>query len=237
MQRMKTRTRTKPRGSPTVASVLQKHFRSKALHHVITTSRVFPLTARADLQTALDEVLQKRSSATKQFGVHQTYAHDTLTFATLASMDRHAPRIGPLQHEELEIGAELPIRCLTTSLWLGEHAGERFALLLSPSTAYGRNSGLHIEIARMPGRKADLSRMLIDEIEKIIALAQSYRGKVISLEKLDNYSGKSGGIKVHKLRAVSRSKSSCRSERCACSNAMSPTSSGTGSNSANSTWA
>jgi len=201
---MKKRKQNKPGASPTVASVLQKHFGSKALHDIVTTSRVFPLTARADLQTALEEVLRKRSSTTKQFGVHQLYSHETLTFAQLAAMDRNAPKIGPLQHEEIEVGTEAPVRCLTTSLWLGKYDGERFALLLSPATAYGRNSGLHIEIARLPGRKADLSRALIDQIEKIISLGQSYRGKVLSLERLDNYSGKSGGIKVHKLRAVSR---------------------------------
>jgi hypothetical protein len=201
---MKTRRKIKPRGSPIVASVLQKHFGSKALHNIVTDSRVFPLTARADLQTALDEVLRKRSSGTKQFGVHQDYSHEKLTFAALAAMHENAPRIGPLQYEELEIGGEARVRCFTTCLWLGEHARERFALLLSPSSAYGRTEGLHVEIARMPGANGDLSRTLIDEIEKIIALGQSYRGKVISLEKLDNYSGRVGSIKVHKLRVVTR---------------------------------
>src|SRR5688572_15128365 len=109
---MKKGKKRKSRGSPTVASVLQKHFRSKALHDIVTASRVFPLTARADLQTALDEVL--RSSATKQFGVHQSYSHEKLTFSSLAAEGAHAPTIGPLRHEELAIGGDAPIRCLTT---------------------------------------------------------------------------------------------------------------------------
>jgi cell division protease FtsH len=201
---MKTRKSTKPQASPTVASVLQKHFRNRALHEMATTSRVFPITARADLQAALDEVLRNRSSATKQFGVHREYAHEKLTFASLSAISDHSPTIGPLQHEELEVGSDAPVRCLTICLWLCEHAGDRFALLLSPATDYGRESGLHIEVARMPGNTADLSRVIIDEIEKIIARALSYRGKVISLQKLDQYSGKSGGITVHKLRTVTR---------------------------------
>jgi hypothetical protein len=121
-------------------------------------------------------------------------------------MHEHAPRIGPLQHEELEIGGEARVRCLTTCRWLGEHARERFALLLSPSTAYGRSNGLHVEIARMPGSKGDLSRTLIDEIEKIIALAQSYRGKVISLEKLDDWcrpmAARSSSSRISKPRSM-----------------------------------
>lgn len=203
---MKARKKSKGPSRRTVAAVLQKHFRSKALHHIVTASRVFPLTARADLQSALDDVLGKYSSPddTKQFGVHQRHSHEKLTFSSLADDDDYAPTIGPLRHEEISIGGETPVRCLTTCLWLGEGAGERFALLLTPASAYGRSEGLHIEIAQMPGQGTELSRTLIDELEKIIARAQSYRGKVISLEKLDDYSGKSGGIKVHKLRPVTR---------------------------------
>jgi hypothetical protein len=107
----------------------------------------------------LDQVLNKRSTATLQFGVHDAYSHEKLTFAKLAAINDHAPTVGPLQHEELEIGDGSPVRCLTTCLWLCEHNKERFAMLLSPATTYGRSSGLHIEIARMPGGKIDISRL------------------------------------------------------------------------------
>ncbi|WP_395742158.1 AAA family ATPase [Prosthecobacter sp.] len=202
---MKSKKKPRAKGSPLVAPVLQRHFKTRSLHDLVTCSRLFPLTARADLQTALEAVMKSRSSAIAQMGVHQRYSHEKLSFATLAQLDGDAPTIGPLQHEEIDTGGPVPVRCLTQCLWLCEHSRQRFALLLSPATSYGRNSGLHIEIAQLGGTgDATLGQQLIQEIEKHLALAQSYRGKVISLEQLDDYSGKSGGVKVHKLRSVSR---------------------------------
>ena len=202
---MKSKKKTIAKSSPHVSPVLQRHFKTSALHDLVTCSRVFPLTARADLQSALEAVMKKNSAGTKQLGVHQRYSHEKLTFATLAAVGNDAPTIGPLQHEEIDTGGPVPVRCLAQCLWLCEHAKERFAVLLSPATAYGRNSGLHVEIAQLNNStKTSLGQKLIHEIEKLLALAQSYRGKVISLEKLDDYSGKSGGVKVHKLRSVSR---------------------------------
>jgi len=77
--------------------------------------------------------------------------------------------------------------------------------LLSPGISYGRQTGVHIEIAVPPGEASDLfSRQLFDRLEKLVRRASSYRGKVISLEQMDNYSGQAGTIRVHKLRAVRR---------------------------------
>src|SRR5690606_29111425 len=47
-------------------------------------------------------------------------------------------------------------------------------------------------------------RGFFESVEKEIGRAASYRGKVLSLEMSDNYSGRSSGIRVHKLRTVSR---------------------------------
>jgi hypothetical protein len=94
---------------------------------------------------------------------------------------------------------------LSNGLWLSRSNDLRFALLLTPAINYGRDSGTHLEIAVPPGDEgAALSRRLFDEIEKLVKRATSYRGKVISLEQTDNYSGHAGSVRVHKLRSVSR---------------------------------
>jgi len=49
-----------------------------------------------------------------------------------------------------------------------------------------------------------LSRRLFDQLEALVRRTASYRGKVISLEAADNYSGRVGVLRVHKLRDVSR---------------------------------
>jgi ATP-dependent 26S proteasome regulatory subunit len=50
----------------------------------------------------------------------------------------------------------------------------------------------------------ELSRVFLNEVEKLINQTGSYRGKVISLEVSHTYSGKAGSVKVHKLRCVKR---------------------------------
>jgi ATP-dependent 26S proteasome regulatory subunit len=80
-----------------------------------------------------------------------------------------------------------------------------FALLLTPAFHYGQANGTHIEIAVPPGEAASqLSRRLIDELEALVRNTGSYRGKVISLETPDRYSGHLGPLRVHKLRTVQR---------------------------------
>jgi ATP-dependent 26S proteasome regulatory subunit len=66
-------------------------------------------------------------------------------------------------------------------------------------------SGTHVEIAVPLGEAgSNLSRRLFDRLEVLVRRTVSYRGKVISLEAADNYSGRVGVLRVHKLRNVSR---------------------------------
>ena len=72
-----------------------------------------------------------------------------------------------------------------------------FALLLS--------FGTYIEIAVPPGEAAaQLSRRFLDELEEFVRRTGSYRGKVISLDRSDGYSGKHTPVYVHKLHNVQR---------------------------------
>jgi hypothetical protein len=201
---MKT-SRSGKKSSPLVATALREHFGTDDLHKLVTTSRVFPSTARVDMQGALDEVLKDGYVLAHQFGVHAAMSHETLTFSALATDHDYSPTIGPLQFDEVDVGADAPVRCVKNSLWLGTAQGQKLAVVMTPAEKFGRSQGLHVEMALMPGISgADLSRRFFAEIERIISQARSYRGKVISLEQSDNYTGHSAGVKVHKLRAVTR---------------------------------
>jgi ATP-dependent 26S proteasome regulatory subunit len=69
----------------------------------------------------------------------------------------------------------------------------------------GHAEGTHIEIAVPPGEAGShLSRRLFDELEALVRQTASYRGKVISLESPDRYSGHHGPLRAHKLRNVQR---------------------------------
>ena len=191
-------------GQQFVENALKRHFAKYRLYDLVCASRTFPTTARVDLQRALEKLLPERPE-TRQFGVHRQYDHSTLMFANLIGNLHDPAVIAPMQYEEIDIGEALPVRCLRQALWLWRVANTPFALLLSPAERYGRESGAHLEIAVPPGEAgADLSRRLLKEVEELVKSTASYKGKVISFEVTQRYSGDTGNLRVHKLRTVRR---------------------------------
>jgi len=139
------------------------------------------------------------------FGLHNEFGHETLTFSHLSANGHYSVFIGPLQHDEVDIGETLPVRCLRQGIWLARADGLAFAVLLAPATRYGQVEGVSLEISVAPGEPGlNLSRRFIDEVERLLAQAGSYRGKVISLESMPAYHGRAGSVRVHKLRTVQR---------------------------------
>ena len=190
---------------PIVATLLKEHFGQAPLHELITASRRFPITARVDLQVALDGLFGERYRVEKLVGPHPQWSHEPVTFPALIVENEHPVLIGPLQYGEIDLGEALPMRCLKNGLWLCEHGGERFALLLAPAGRYGQTTGVRLEVAVRPGEAGlRLTQGFFGEVERAVSAAGSYRGKVLSLEDTSNFSGKSTGIKVHKLHAVTR---------------------------------
>jgi ATPase family protein associated with various cellular activities (AAA) len=185
------------------AAALRKHFDQIRLEQLVTASRTFPITSRVDLQVALETKFRELQTA--PIGVHVQFAHETTTIAHLLHDGHNPVVIGPLQHDEVDIGETLPARCLRYGLWLGEIDGMRFAALLSPGFQFGQILGVHVEIAVPPGVSGlDFSRDFLTDVEKLVFQTGSFRGKVISLESSDRYSGTAGTVKVHRLRTVER---------------------------------
>jgi cell division protease FtsH len=205
---MKSKSRSKTARKPTVitvASLLRKHFRTPELHRLTTTSRTFPITARVDLQAALLGIIARSCKVMHQSGVQAGYAYQTFTFSML-SLDRdHAAVIAPLESEDVDVGETVPVRCLKSTLWFCSFDDRRIAILLTPILTHTSIGGWQVELAKLPSQDAgDPCSTILGELEQRISEAQSYRGKVISLEQRDNYSGKAGSLRVHKLRTVTR---------------------------------
>jgi hypothetical protein len=190
-------------------SALQKtltdHFGHVETSQIVTAARDFPITSRVDLQSALDDWFRDRP-ATRQLGVHTQMSHETPTLAQLLVPSPYAVvDIGPLQHDEVDIGDPLPARCLKNGLWLSVQDRLPFAVLLSPSLTYGHSSGVHVEIGVPTGdRGAALSQTFFRDLEVHVAAGKTYRGRVISLESHHDYSGRGGAVKVHRLHTVNR---------------------------------
>jgi hypothetical protein len=191
-------------GPPLAETTLKRHFRKYVPHELVTAQRTFPLTARVDVQLGLERLFANYSKV-ELFGLHSQYGHETLTIAHVVGNNHYPVVITPLQHEEVDIGETLPARCLRQALWLAHEESTPFALLLSPAVHFGQLDGTHVEIAVPPGEMgAKLSRRVFDQLETLVQRTASYRGKVLSLEAADRYSGRTGLLRVHKLRQVRR---------------------------------
>lgn len=188
-----------------VKSALQSHFGKSVLHELVTAIREFPATARLDLQFAITEILTGPLEPKSVLGTHAAYGFETMTFSHLLVENEHGVVVAPLQFDEIDIGDATPARCLKNALWLCNNGKLPFALLLSRVQRHGQQAGLHLELAVPPGENGlELSRGLLDQIERKVSQAGSYRGKVLSLEFIDNYSGAVGGVRVHRLKTVRR---------------------------------
>src|SRR5690606_33450229 len=132
---------------------------------------------------------------------------DFLSKGVVSFVDSSTPPVPP-QFEYINIGEEQPVRTLCNGLWLVEGEGLRLAILYAPANEWG-NCGvarrINVEIA-VPGepRGIELAARLFEQMEGAVQTAKSYRGKVLSFEDEDSYSGQSDGVKVHTLSKVDR---------------------------------
>lgn len=183
---------------------LREHFQGVPLDRIVTAAREFPVTSRVDVQTALDQLLAGRAD-TKLLGIHSQMSHETQTFAHLFTTGPFPMAFGPLQHDEVDIGDPVPVRCLRNGLWLSHQKGLPFGVLLGPSMRYGQVGGVHVEVAVPTGEEAaQFSQELFRDLEVRVGAGRTYRGRVISLENYDDYSGRGGAVKVHRLHSVNR---------------------------------
>lgn len=184
------------------ADMLRNHFGDITMSDIVTASRKFPPTTRADLQLAIEEVFSDRFKS-DAIGLYQHYSYGTTSFSSMLDTTRNPTFIGPLQYDEIDTGEAEPIRCLKNSLWLGTENGVPFSVVLANSDRR-MEEGTVLEIGIPAGAAGlELSRAFLKVIEELVARSSSYRGKVISLEQASRYSGESGDIRVHKLKSVS----------------------------------
>jgi hypothetical protein len=191
----------------TVAPLIVQHFNPLPTSEIVITERVFPLRVRADLQIAIDQLLNSDIEIRHFCGVRDEYSHQEVTLASSMVANRHHTTLTtPPEYEEVNVGGEQPVRVLKMGLWLLEKQGLRFAALLAPVGSYGRSTGvaLHVGTPNSP-EGTRIAHEFFTHLEQAIQRAKSYRGKVLSLQKLEHsYSGESKGISVHHLRKVSR---------------------------------
>jgi cell division protease FtsH len=186
--------------------LLAEHFGEIPTADLAITERQFPFRVRADLQRAVDEFVDSSINVAHFSGVKREHGYEGLSFSELLFPNPHYPALAvPAQYEEIDVGEDQPVRCLKNGLWLLERDGFKFAILFAAAKDHGRTVGMQFQVAAPHGENGDRSTQDVFKfLEEAVRRSQSYRGKILSLEKEDDYSGTSTGIQVHKLRTVAR---------------------------------
>jgi hypothetical protein len=190
-------------GESRLRKTLLKHFGTSA-NQIATAARQFPITSRMDIQLALEKLFQARSG-TKLVGIVSPNPHQPPDLAaTLAG--GHLPLdAGPIQHDEIDVGEAVPMRCLKNGLWLSRDKDFPFAVVMAPSGRFGLRSGVQVEIAVPLGeRGAQFSQDFFRELELFIRQGTTYRGRIISLDGYIDPMGGGSAVKVHRLNKINR---------------------------------
>jgi hypothetical protein len=183
---------------------LRRHFAGWPLERIVTTARTFPVASRVDLQLALDHFFARRDKPLL-LGIHSAFGHETPTLAHLFTRGAIPVEIGPLQHDDVDVGDPTPARCLRNGLWLSRERDLPFVVLLSPAMEHMSVGGVHLELGVPEGEGGlAFSQEFFREVEARVNRGGTYRGRVISLESHRHYSGTGGAVKVHRLQAVRR---------------------------------
>jgi ATP-dependent Clp protease adapter protein ClpS len=179
------------------------HFAGIPKDRIVSTSRNFPGHMRADVQAAVDQLFA--GTPIRFFGIHEEHRYETMTLSTVMKGGQHAPVIAPVGYEDVDIGEDEPVKCARNGLWLMREDDLRYAVVLSEHREYGMSAGVRIEIGVPAGeRGAEFTSQCFKAIETAVHASRSYRGKVLSLESGERFSGKSSGMAVHRLPPVSR---------------------------------
>ena len=94
---------------------------------------------------------------------------------------------------------------MKNGLWLLESAGIRFSVFLEQATQFHRTQTLRVQVATANEPAGfQVSQDFLKRLEEAVHRAESYRGKILSLEAGEPFTGQSSGIQVHKLAPVDR---------------------------------
>lgn len=203
-----SKRRRKPRTSRVgdISTMLTRHLGKMQADRITISEREFPFRVRADLHTAIQHVVSSGTRICHFCGLQRMFDFHGVDLAGLFVAQKHNRAVAvPPQYEEIDIGEDRPGKCLKNGLWFLERDGVRFVLLLSTTAEQQRTVGVRLQIAtHNDSAGAKISDQAFAVFEKSVSECKSYRGKILSLEKGNLYSGRSTGIKVHKLYPVTR---------------------------------
>jgi len=190
-----------------IATIIRAHFAPTGVQNISISERQFPFRVRADLQRAIDRLFGSGAVIRHFCGVRKEYSHDGLTLSDCIVANQRNPTVAvPLQYEEVDIGDDKPVQCLKNGIWFLRRDKDKYVVLLAPAMQFGQVTGMQFQIAVVNDEAGTrLTQEFFKHLEDSVLKADSYRGKILSLEhSRGRYTGTSTGIAVHKLRTVER---------------------------------
>jgi hypothetical protein len=186
--------------------LIRAHFEPVSIESMSITERQFPSRVRVDLQLALERLLEGAGKVHYFCGVHKLAQFDGIDLSSLMVHNPNDPAVAvPPQYEEVDVGDDRPVRCLKNGLWLLDADGSRLAVFLEHFMRLGRVPLLRVQMAIVNHPAgSELGQGLIQQLEAAALQAPTYRGKILSLEVPDRYTGQVGALLVHRLASVDR---------------------------------
>ncbi len=187
-----------PKYANTVSGWVKWWIRVANAQSIQVRSRKLPKHVRVSLFQGLDKWISECDPKRRCFGVSQTFL--SVSLRELCDREGHGEAtVGPMVHDEIDVGDEEPILVPSNGLWLLTRDGQRYVVLVSAESIFDNSPRLSIEIA---GRGSDTTRLdqtaksLFSAIEDAVKQATSFRGKMLSLEGGSEYEGTAGEIRV-----------------------------------------
>lgn len=194
---------------PTLDKLLQRHLAISAPEQSIVRERKFPARVSPDAKAAIDSWLAENAVDVAIFGVPVTDVYfSEIGIGTLLAPREQPMSPGAVDFESFDIGEVKSVECPRHALWTFRVGDARCAAFWTGSlqhTASGVSQQLRISIAC---KKSDFAEPIIEkflgEIERSVQRSAAYRGKILSFESGESYSGNASGLRIHKLHQVNR---------------------------------
>jgi cell division protease FtsH len=183
---------------------LKKRFAPTPLACLTVTERHFPARIRSDLQLAIEQYFSHSANVQHHCGVRVDQDMFGIDLSYVMTTGASAWEV-PLQYEEVDVGDDASMRCPSNALWIARNYNVPLAVLLSKEFRIQQPPRIRVHLATLnDGEGRRVAEKFFSILEEAVKQAQSYRGKVLSLESSDSYSGEGTGIKVHSLAPVKR---------------------------------
>lgn len=186
-----------------IYNTVQEHFGRVPLEELELTERTFPMRAMPDIQCAFDALSQNGFDVLETWATTQYGTDPVQQFSAIYTRDRGSPvRASNPKYQEYDIGEDEPFRCLKDGVWLLRSGDCGLLALLDTRSVCGM-ARIEVAAARTPAGLAAIER-LFAAVEESVKRSRCYRGKVLSMEIKESYTGVAKGLVVHRLGVIDR---------------------------------